>query len=91
MAKKVHKVVHRKLGKEQAYGIAYPEENTMEIDARLKGYRYLLYLLHEHFHLKHPDWSETKVLKESSKTAKFLWQMNFRWVDNASKNSRMKD
>lgn len=91
MAKKVHKVVHRKLGKEQAYGIAYPEENTMEIDARLKGYRYLLYLLHEHFHLKHPEWSETKVLKESSKTAKFLWQMNFRWVDNAAKNSRMKD
>lgn len=91
MAKKVHKVVHRKLGKEQAYGIAYPEENTMEIDARLKGYRYLLYLLHEHFHLKHPDWSETKVLRESSKTARFLWEMNFRYVDNAPKNSRMKD
>ena len=87
MAKKIHKIVHRKLGKERAYGIAYTEENKMEIDPRLKGYRYLLYLLHEHFHLKHPDWSETKVRKESSKTAMFLWGLGFRKVDNAPKNS----
>jgi hypothetical protein len=87
MAKKVHNIVHRKLGKERAYGIAYTEENKMEIDSRLKGYRYLLYLLHEHFHLKHPDWSETKVRKESSKTAMFLWGLGFRKVDNAPKNS----
>jgi hypothetical protein len=81
MAKKVHQVVHRKLGKERAYGIAYTEENTMEIDIRLKGYRYMLYLLHEHFHLKHPDWSESKVIKESRKTARFMWQMGFRYVE----------
>lgn len=87
MAKKVHNIVHRKLGKERAYGIAYTDENKMEIDPRLKGYRYLLYLLHEHFHLKHPDWSETKVRKESSKTAMFLWGLGFRKVDNAPKNS----
>jgi hypothetical protein len=53
----------------------------MEIDERLKGYRYMLYLLHEHFHLKHPDWSETKVRKESSKTARFMWEMGFRYVE----------
>ena len=81
MAKKVHQVVHRKLGKERAYGIAYTEENTMEIDIRLKGYRYMLYLLHEHFHLKHPDWSESKVVKESRKTARFMWQMGFRLTE----------
>ena len=81
MAKKIHKIVHRKLGKEQAYGLAHIDENKLEIDERLTGYRYLLYLLHEHFHLKHPDWSETKVRKESSKTARFLWDLGFRWVD----------
>lgn len=81
MPKKIHQVVHRKLGKERAYGIAYTEENTMEIDERLRGYRYMLYLLHEHFHLKHPDWSETKVVKESRKTARFMWQMGFRYVE----------
>ena len=82
MAKKpIHKIIHRKLGKERAYGQATEEDNLIEIDERLKGYRYLLYLLHEHFHLKHPDWSETKVIKESSKTARFLWELNFRWVE----------
>ena len=76
-----HKVIPKKLGKEQAYGIAYTDKNKLEIDERLRGYRYLLYLLHEHFHLKHPDWSETKVRKESSKTARFIWNMNFRLVE----------
>ena len=76
-----HKVIHKKLGKEQAYGIAYTDKNKLEIDERFRGYRYLLYLLHEHFHLKHPDWSETKVRKESSKTARFIWNMNFRLVE----------
>lgn len=76
-----HKVEHKKLGKEQAYGIAFIGENRLQIDERLKGYRYMLYLLHEHFHLKHPDWSETKIRRESSKTARFMWKMGFRWVE----------
>jgi hypothetical protein len=77
----IHKIVHRKLGKEKADGLAWTDENKMEIDIRLKGYRYLLTALHEHFHLKHPDWSETKVNRESSKTARFLWGLGFRKVD----------
>lgn len=82
MAKaKEHKVVIRKLGREQAAGLAHPDTNKIEIDAKLHGYRYLLTLLHEHFHLKHPDWSETKVEKESSKTARFLWKQQFRYVE----------
>lgn len=83
--KEVHKVIHRKLGKEKAWGLADSDKNTIEIDERLTGYRYLLYSLHEHYHLKHPDWSETKVRKESSKTARFLWDLGFRWVDQSKK------
>lgn len=79
--KNPHKVEHRKLGRENAWGLAWIEENKISIDQSLHGYRYLLYLLHEHFHLKHPDWSETKVKKESSLTARFLWKMGFRWVE----------
>lgn len=75
------KVIHRKLGQEQAWGTATIESNKIELDERLHGYRYLLYSLHEHYHIKHPDWSETKVRKESSKTAKFLWNLGFRWSD----------
>ena len=81
MKKKVHKVVHRKLGKEAALGISYIHNNKIEVDERLNKYRYLLTMIHEHFHLRHPDWSETRVLRESSATARFLWENNFRWVD----------
>lgn len=76
-----HKVEHRKLGREKALGLAWDDKNKIELDVRLSGYRYLLTALHEHFHLKHPDWSETRVNKESSKTARFLWKLGFRWVE----------
>lgn len=79
------KVIHRKLGKERAWGLADVDKNKIEIDERVKGYRYLLYMLHEHFHIKHPDWSETKVVKESRKTARFLWDNGFRWCDISKK------
>jgi len=74
-------VIHRKMGKERAYGLAHTDSNLIELEVTLTGYRYLLYALHEHFHLKHPEWSETKVRQESSKTARFLWQMGFRLVE----------
>ena len=76
-----HKVEHRKLGREKALGLAWDDKNKIELDVRLSGYRYLLTALHEHFHLKHPDWSETRVNRESSKTARFLWKLGFRWVE----------
>ena len=87
MAKKKtpHKVVHRKLGKEQAWGQADIEKNTIEIDERLTGYRYFLICIHEQQHLLHPDWSETKVRRISSKIARFLWDLGFRWVDQSKK------
>jgi hypothetical protein len=80
-AYKKTKVIYRPLGKERAHGLADITRNTIELDTRLEGYRHLLYILHEHFHIKHPDWSETKVRKESSKTARFLWDNDFRWVE----------
>jgi len=72
MAKKIHRVVHRKLGRERAVGLAWKDDNKIEIDEGLKTYRYLLTMLHEHFHIRHKEWSETKILKESSLTASFL-------------------
>lgn len=79
------KVIHRKLGKERAWGIAHTEKNKVEIDERLTGYKYMYIMLHEFEHILHPDWSETRIIKESTKIAKFLWQNNFRWSDMAKK------
>jgi len=38
-------------------------------------------LLHEFMHIRHPEWSETKVRKESSKMAILLWKQNFRKIE----------
>ena len=75
------KVIERHLGKEKAWGIAHIGANKIEIDARLTGYRYILYMLHEYIHIIHPDWSETKVVKESRLIARFLWDNGIRWTD----------
>lgn len=71
------KIIHRKLGREKAYGLAH-SEGLIEIDSRLKGFRYMMYLIHEFMHIRHPDWSEKKVRSESHKMAKLLWKSGFR-------------
>jgi hypothetical protein len=75
------KVIHRKLGKEQAWGQATIESNKIEIDERLKSYRYMLILIHEKLHLEFPEFSETRIRKHASKIARFMWKNHFRWVD----------
>ena len=54
-SKKPTKIVYRKLGREQADGLAYKDYNEIHIDKRLKGKNYLLTLIHElgHIHLPH--------------------------------------
>ena len=75
------KVVNRKLGKEQAWGLADSGLNSIELDSRLKGKRHLLYLIHEMLHIIHPDWSETKVVKVSRIMSKLIWDQKYRRSD----------
>ena len=75
------KIIVRKLGKEKVWGLAHIGDNEIELDERLKGYRFLLYLIHEFMHIRHPLWSETKVRIESSKMAKIIWEQNFRKIE----------
>lgn len=71
------KIVHRKLGREKVWGWAH-SDGIIELDERLKGYKYLLYLIHEFMHLRHPEWSERKVRSESTKMARLIWRMRHR-------------
>ena len=79
--KPIAKVTHLKLGKHKAWGLADAGNKTVEIDERLTGYRHLLILIHEHIHIIHPDWSESKVIKYARKYARFIWDNNYRWVE----------
>lgn len=75
------KIIHRKLGREQAHGQAWKEDRIIEIDPRLKGIEYLETLLHEIIHIQNPKWPEIKVAGHSKQLAKILWNLGFRKTD----------
>jgi hypothetical protein len=78
--KSVNKIIHRKLGKEKAMGLAYTEEGEIHIDERLKGIDHLDTLVHEVYHCLNPKFSEIKVQGHATELAKILWDNGYRRI-----------
>jgi len=78
---KATKVVHRKLGREQAHGLAFKEEKEIHLDERLRKREYLETTIHELLHIYFPDLPERKVNAIAKKMSKDLWKLKFRRVD----------
>lgn len=76
------KVIHKKLGREQAHGIA-DSDGIIYIDPRLKGRKLLEIYVHECLHLLYPEASEEEVIEKSVVLTKLLWKMGYRQVDNS--------
>ena len=76
------KIIHKKLGREQAHGIA-ESDGVIYIDPRLKGRKLLEIYVHETFHLLYPDASEEEVIEKSVVLTKLLWKLGYRQVDNS--------
>lgn len=76
------KVIYKKLGREQAHGIA-ESDGIIYIDPRLRGRKELEILIHETYHLLEPEASEEKVIEKSVILTKLLWKMGYRKVDNS--------
>jgi hypothetical protein len=74
MKKPAIKVIHRKLGKEQASGLAYKEDRIIHIDSRLKGKEWLEVLIHEVLHCQNPTWSEIKIIGHSKEMSDIIWE-----------------
>jgi len=75
------KVVHRKLGKEKADGLAHIDSNTIEIDTRLKGRYRLEITIHEALHILYPTESETAIIRHSKRLTAVLWKEGYRKID----------
>jgi Zn-dependent peptidase ImmA (M78 family) len=75
------KIIHRKLGKEQADGLAYKEAKEIHIDERLTGQDYILTVIHELLHIHLPKFSEKQVDSLSKKLTNDLWNLKIRRVD----------
>lgn len=76
------KIVYRKLGREQAYGVA-SSDGIIEIDSRLKSKKHLEVLIHEVMHLLQPEDSEDEIIEKSITLTKILWKENYRRIDQS--------
>lgn len=76
------KIIYRKLGKEQAYGIA-SSDGIIEIDSRLKSKKHLEVLIHEVMHLLQPEDTEEEIVEKSITLTKILWKENYRRIDQS--------
>ena len=74
------KVIYRKLGNEQAYGIS-SSDGVIEIDERLRGKKAMEILIHELMHLTNPKDDEKTIISKSIILTKILWQEGYRKID----------
>ena len=78
--KKQPTVVERKLGRQQASGQAWKEDNLIEIDPRQSSKEYFLTLIHERLHIMFPEWNEKKIAKAERELGNFLWKHKCRII-----------
>jgi hypothetical protein len=77
------KIIHKKLGREQAYGIA-ESDGIIYIDQRLKGKKHLEIVIHEVEHLLNPMDDEETIIEKSVTLCKVLWNLGYRRIDNSN-------
>jgi len=77
------KIIYKKLGREQAHGIAESDGNIY-LDPRLKGKKHLEICVHELLHLLNPNDSELAIIKKSITLTKVLWKEGYRRVDDTN-------
>lgn len=83
MKRKSIKVRYLKLGRNRAWGMANYEDNSVELDERLKGKKHLEILTHEVIHLLIPEASEEETERISIGLINILWKEGYRRIDNS--------
>jgi len=84
------KIVYRKLGKEQAYGMA-SSDGIIEIDERLRSKKHLEVLIHEVLHILNPKDTEETIIKKSVALTKILWKEGYRRIDQTKDHEPLQD
>jgi len=77
------KIIYKKLGREQAHGIA-ESDGIIYIDPRLKGKKHCEILIHETLHLLNPNDSELSIIKKSITLVNILWKEGYRKIDDSN-------
>jgi hypothetical protein len=77
----VRRIKIKKKVLKQYWGYAYPEEDRIEIDPRLRSRRFLNTLIHEILHVLYPNDSETKISENADTITHYIWHENYRRID----------
>ena len=77
------KIIYKKLGREQAHGIA-ESDGIIYIDPRLKGKKHLEIMIHEILHILNPADNELSIIKKSITLTKVLWSEGYRRIDDTN-------
>ena len=80
--KKVIKILHSKLGRSKASGMAFQDDRIIFLDSRLKGFDYLETAVHEILHCQFVKLNEITIQARGKEMADLLWNLGFRQVDN---------
>ena len=75
------RVIHRKLGRERAWGMAETADNTIWLDTRLRGKRRLEVTVHELMHLLYPNETEENVEHSGKLISRILWREGWRAIE----------
>lgn len=74
------KVVYKNLKK--AWGYADLDKKEIIIDKKANGKKHLEIIVHEIYHLLHPEATEEEVVRNSIYITNTLWQQKYRRVDD---------
>ena len=64
------------------WGYAYPYDNRVEVEERLKGKKQMEIILHECMHVLFPKADEVEIEKKSAMLTNTLWHEGYRMTDN---------
>ena len=78
------KVIYKKLGKEQVWGLA-DSEGVIYLDTRLKGKKHLEILIHEALHLLYPEAEEDEIVNKSISLCNLIWKQRYRRIEEDKK------
>jgi len=76
------KIKIRDLSKEKCVGLAWMEDNLIEIDPKQTEKEFLLTAIHEVFHLLFPKFGEKKVISLEKRMGDVLWRLGYRRKKN---------
>jgi len=76
------KIIHSKLGRSKAVGMAFTDDRLIILDQRLKGFDYFETAVHEILHCQFPKLPEITIQARGREMAELLWSLGFRQVDN---------